>query len=293
MDNASEARQRGLAVSAIGVIIISPDGLLVRLIDRAGPWDIIFYRCLFIGVSLALFLLVRYGRGLFQLVRGVGRLTTLSAGLTTASSLGFVGAFTHTLIANALVIIAIAPLFSAVLGWLFIGDRLPLRSWVAIGVAIAGIGLMFGDSLGRGNLIGDLIALATALSLGLNLVILRKAGNRDMTPVICLGSLVGGGIALPLADPLAVTGHDLAILSLLGLVQLPLGIALFISGTRFVPAAEVALLGLIETLLGPFWVWLGVGESPTPEALLAGVVVLGTIAANAALAVRGGQAGRA
>ena len=277
---------RGVMLSAGGMVLVSPDGLLIRLLGTTDPWQITFYRGLFIGLSLGLFLLLRYGRALAGLWRGVGRRGLVSAVLMGASNVGFVGAFTHTTVANTLVPIAASPLFSALLGRVLLGEGVPLRTWLAIAAALAGMGIMFGGEVGTGNLVGNLIALGTAFTLGLNLVVLRGAGDRDMTPAVALGGLLAAVVLLPVADPGGVSARDLGILAWLGLVQLPLALALYISGTRYLPAAEVALLSLVEAVLGPVWAFLGVGEVPSPAAVAGGALVLAAIVANAAWALR-------
>lgn len=280
---------RGLALSAAGMIVISPDALLLRLIRDADVWQVIFYRSLFTGLILAVVLALRYRSRLFGLWRGAGRAGAVSIVLMGASNFAFVGAILNTTVANTLVIIATMPLFGAVLGRLFIGERVRLRTWIAIAVGFAGIIVIFADSLGSGNWIGDLMAMAAALMQALNLVNLRTAGQRDMSGTVCLSGFASAGIVLPFAAPAAVGAYDLAVLALLGLVILPLALTLFIAGARTVPAAEVALMALLETVLGPLWAWLGVGEAPSARALVGGALVVAAIVLNAALALAKGR----
>lgn len=287
-----EGHGRGLALSAAGMIVISPDALLIRLIRDAGVWDVIFYRSLFTGLILAAVLAFHHRGRLFGLWRGAGRAGAASTLLMGASNFAFVGAILNTTVANTLVIIATMPLFGAVLGWLLIGERVRARTGIAIAVAFAGIVVIFVDSLGSGNWIGDLMAMAAALMQAMNLVVLRTAGPRDMSGTVCLSGFASAAILLPFAAPAAVGAHDLAVLALLGLVVLPLALTLFIAGPRTAPAAEVALMALLETVLGPLWAWLGVGEVPTVRALAGGFLVVGAIVANAALALAEGRARR-
>ncbi|MEE8394257.1 MAG: DMT family transporter [Rhodospirillales bacterium] len=282
---------RGLTLSALGIFIISPDGLLVRLIHEAGVWEIIFFRSLFMGLTLGLMLVVRYRSRFFGVWRSIGGLGLFSALIMVGSNFGFVGALTHTTVANTLVIIATMPFFSAVLGWVLIGEKVRTGTWVSILFAMCGIAVIFSGSLGGGSWMGDLMATAAALFMGLNLVILRKAKQHDMTPALCLSGFLGAGLAFLWAEPYSVTAHDLSVLAFIGVVILPLSLALFLSGTRTVPAAEVALLALIETVLGPLWVWLGVGERPTSLALAGGFIVIMAITANAIIGSRR-QSGR-
>ena len=284
-----DSHSRGLALSAAGMIVISPDALLLRLIRDAGAWDVIFYRSLFTGLSLAVVLAVRYRGRLFGLWRGVGRAGAASTLLMGLSNFAFVGAILNTTVANTLVIIATMPLFGAVLGWLLIGERLRPRTWIAIAVAFAGIMVIFADSLGSGNWTGDLMAMVAALMQATNLVVLRTAGPRDMSGTVCLSGFASAAILAPFATPAAVGAHDLGVLALLGLVVLPLALTLFIAGARTAPAAEVALMALLETVLGPLWAWIGVGEAPSVRALAGGALVVAAMVFNAALALAKGR----
>ena len=285
-DTSRSLYMRGILLSAAGMAILSPDALMIRLVRDAGAWDIIFYRTLFMGISLGIYLAVRYRRALFVTIRQAGWPLVLSTVLLALSNIGFVGAITHTTVANTLVILATMPFFSAVFGWLLIGEKVSPRTWAAILAAIAGIVVIFSGSLGSGNWFGDLLAVGTAIVHSLNLVVLRKVAPRDMTPALFLSSFVAAAMALPFAAPMAVTPHDLGIIAVLGFGIVPLALALYLSGTRYVSAAEVALLALVETVLGAIWVWLGVGEVPAPIAFLGGAIVLGAIIINALLALR-------
>lgn len=277
---------RGLAMSALGMIIISPDGLLIRLIDKAGMWEIIFFRLLFMGISLALILALRYRSRTVEVWSSIGKAGLFSALIMAASSLGFVISITHTTVANTLVIVATMPFMSAVLGWFLINEKVSLGIWVSIAIALAGVLMIFAESTGGGSWLGDLAAGVTAALMGLNLVVLRKARQRDMTPALCLAGFLGAGLALLFAQPSSVIAHDMYILALAGFVILPLSLALFLGGTRTVPAAEVALLALIETVLGPVWAWIGIGEAPSSMALIGGFVIIASIAVNAALGIK-------
>lgn len=278
---------RGLLMSASGMFVISPDGLLLRLVRDATPWDLIFYRTLFLGIGLGFVLLVRYRTDVGRVLRRMGRLGLLSAFLMAASNITFVGAIAQTTVANTLVILATMPLFSAVLAWLLISEKVGGRTWVSILVALAGIVIIFAESLGTGHWMGNALAALTALGMGLNLVVLRHAGTRDVIPALCLSGFAAAAAVLPFAAaPSVITGQDMAVMAFMGFVVLPVSLCLFFGGTRYVPAAEVALLALIETVLGPLWTWLGVGETPSPLSLLGGGIVIAAIAVNAGMALR-------
>ena len=278
---------RGILMSGAGMLIISPDGLLLRLVGDVSTWNIIFYRSAFIALSLVIFLLLRERRDISAIWHNFGRAGWISTILMVASNLSFVAAITNTSVANTLVLVATMPFFSAILGWILIGETVKPRTWVSIGLAIGGIIIIFSGSLGGGNWTGDLLAAFTAFLLGLNLVVIRKAKERAVTMrALCMSGIIAALIALPMATPAAVTSVDMAYLMLMGLFIIPVSMVLFLSGARYAPVAEIALLALIETVLGPFWAWLGVGETPSTNALIGGGIVILAIVINALVGMR-------
>jgi len=277
---------RGIMLSAAGMALLSPDALMIRLVQDAGVWDVIFYRNLFMGVSLGVYVVARYRRKLVATMRQAGWWMVVSMVLLSASNIAFVGAITHTTVANTLVILATLPFISAVFGWLLIRERLAGRTWAAILVSMGGIVLIFADSLGNGGSLGNAYALGTAFAHGLNLVVLRKVAPLDMTPALALSGFGAALIALPFAAPATIGAHDLGILAILGFGIVPIALALYLSGTRYITAAEVGLFALVETVLGPIWVWIGIGEVPAPITFVGGAIVIVAIVVNAVLAMR-------
>ncbi|MBT3907088.1 MAG: DMT family transporter [Rhodospirillaceae bacterium] len=273
-------------MAAAGVIIISPDGLFMRLLDHAGTWDAIFYRSLFMGITFTLVLLWQHRAQTLNVILGIGRRGVLAVFALTASNMGFVAAITHTTVANTLVILAIMPLFSALLGWMILGERVANRTWWAIFAGFFGVVIIFADSLGGGTLTGDVLALFTAILQALTLVILRIDGERVMVPAFCLSGFLAATISSGFADPAAVPVHDVALLAVLGVFIVPAAFLLFFSSVRYIPAAEASLMVLLETVLGPIWVWLVIGEVPTVVAAIGGIVIIGAIAGNSIVALR-------
>ena len=148
-------------------------------------------------------------------------------------------------------------------------------------VGAAGIALMFADSLGRGQVVGNLLALGVSIAFASNVIVLRRAARRvDMAPAVLLAGLFSIAIALPFAWPLEASLADLGWLALMGSFQLALGCVLWVLAARDLSAAEIGLLSLLEVILGPLWVWLGVGERPSDLALIGGAVVIGALVAN-------------
>lgn len=260
------------------VVILSPDALLVRLI-HCDVWTLLFWRCLLTSAMQAIFLAVCYRQQFIQSFLNIGRIGLLSAGVVTTGSFFFVNSLKHTAAANTLIILAATPLFSSLLSWLFLRDKIARRTWAAIAICFGGILLIFSGSLSSGLLLGDLLALGATLMWAGNLVILRRGKAVNMIPANLLGNLMVVPITLLAgAAPLSVTPEDMTYLVILGGIVLPVSFTLITIGPRYLPAPEVSLILLTETILGPIWVWLALNEVPQATTLLAGLLIVATLA---------------
>ena len=276
----------GIALVLVAGVMLSLSGITLRHIESASGGQILFYRSLTFFVVVTLWLAFRYRT---RVVRAF--LTTGRPGLVVALCLGlgsacYVFALLLTTVANALFVIGSAPFMTAVLGWIVLRERVRPITWVAMMIALAGITLMFVNGIQSGRLLGNIVALGPPVSFAIMLVTLRLAGGRDMIPAICLGGLVGAALGFAMSDTLALSGHDLALCLFLGVVQYTGGFVLITLGARYLPAAEVALLSLAETLLAPIWVWIGVGEVPALLTLAGGAIVLSAVVAQAVTGMR-------
>ncbi|MCY4231963.1 MAG: DMT family transporter [Alphaproteobacteria bacterium] len=276
---------RGLTLTCIGVLAITPDTLLVRLVD-ADPWTLVFWRGLGIATSLAVILWAVEGRaGMRNIVR-FGWRQVLGAALMVIVSHCFIWALALTAAANVLVVLAGSPLAAALIGRIFLGEPVPYRTWVAAVVVAGGVAAIFADDLERGRLAGNLCAAGAVLGLAAYFVVLRSIRAVNTLPVPIWGNLAAAFAALPFASPFAVSQTATLWLVLMACVLMPVGIGLISTGPRYIPAAEVGLLLLLETLLGPLWVWLGTGEAPTAAVLAAGTVIVAALAMNSLLGLR-------
>ncbi len=276
---------KGLTITAAGVLILTPDALLLRLID-ADPWTILVWRGLGFFVVIGLISLARYGGDLPRVVRATGLIGLLITALHAMGQLLFVFSIHHTTAANTLVIIAAAPLAAALLARLILAERTARRTLAAGIVALLAVALTVHGGVQRGGFWGDLAALAVMLILALVFVLLRKAKGRDMLPALAWGGLLTCAIALAFAPTIGVGGSDHLFLPLLVLVVVPVSFVLISTGPRYLPAPEVGLLMLLETILGPLWVWLALAETPTPASLVGGLVIILALATNAWLGLR-------
>jgi drug/metabolite transporter (DMT)-like permease len=224
-----------------------------------------------------LFLFWRDGRRAPGLILRMGWPGLVVAACYAAASIALVVALNLTTVANVLVIMSTAPFLSALFGWMVLGERVSVVGCLAILASIAGVAIMVSDSYGHGSVLGDLIALSIALSQAVAIVVIRGHRTVRMTPAMALATLIAAIVALPAANPFEVTRWDFVLLCLFGAAQLGLGLALFSYGAPLVPAAEAALLNVLEPILGPVWVWLVLSERPSGQALVGAGIVLAAL----------------
>ncbi len=276
---------KGLLIVGIGVLAISPDALIVRLVQME-PLAIAFWRSLLMAVGFLGVALFSYRGETVPRFRAMGRLGLAVAGFSACSGVLFVLAVTHTAVSNTLVILAASPVFAAVLSSLFLGDRISPATWAASLLVLFGVAIIFRGSLDGSGIEGDLAALAASLSTAGMLVILRHHPGGDPVPGLALGGLAGALLVAPGVGRFEPSAHDLALLMLLGLVLLPIAIGLITRGPAYLPAPEVGLMTLLETILGPLWVWLVIGSQPNRSSLLAGALIVSVLAVHSTLALR-------
>lgn len=264
---------KGLVITTLGVLVLTPDSLLVRLI-QIDPWTMVFWRGLLMFLAIGGFTLAYYRGEAPARLRATGRAGVAAVALFGTGTVLFVLALYNTSVANVLVIVAASPLIAAVYSRLFLAEPVALRTWAAIAAAIAGIAILASDSARGGTILGDLAALGTAACVGIGFSVVRHARARNMVPAMAVSGLVSALVALPLAAPASVPGDQIWLLLLLGLVVLPVSFGLLTLGPRYITAPEVGLIMLLETVLGPLWVWLVLTEEPSTHALVGGAVVI-------------------
>ncbi len=277
---------KGYLITGTGVLVLSPDALLIRLLGDA-PWNILFWRGLGFALVVLLVVAVRYRRRTLAACLAVGPPGLVIGPLFALGTVFFVLSITHTSVANTLVIIATSPLFAALVSFVLMGEMLALSTALAIMAGLFGVTLTVWGSLGAGRLLGDFAALGTAVCMALNFTLIRRARSRDLMPVYALSGLLITLAAVPFAAPFAFAGVQWGWLALLVLVVHPVAFLLITLGPRYLTAPEVSLLMLLETVFGPLWVWLALGERPPASTLAGGAVILAALIANAAWRLRG------
>jgi drug/metabolite transporter (DMT)-like permease len=264
-------------------------GVVTRHLEAARSFEVTFWRSLFNALTLTLLLVPLRGAALFRDILAGDRVIWFSGLCWATMYTAFMVALTLTSVANVLVAMSTGPLLTALFARIFLGDRLPARTWAAIGVAGLGIGWMFGAEAARGSsLLGSLVALGVPLGSSANFTLLQHTARRareggarqDMLPAVLLGATLSAAATLPLAWPLQASAHDIGLLALLGVVQLAIPCLLVVRLSRELPATELALLALLEVIFGVLLAWLGAGEVPAASALAGGSLVLAALVAN-------------
>lgn len=287
--------RKAVWVMVAAALMWSIAGVVTRHLEAARSFEVTFWRSGF--NALALVLLLSWLRGpamLWQSLRSGGRALWLSGLCWCIMYTAFMLALTLTTVANVLVTMSVAPLLTALLARAALGHRLARRTWGAVLLAGAGIAWMYGAEVSGGgaqHVLGTLVALAVPVAAAVNWTLLqhlkgRAGGGADMLPAVLLGALLSALLTLPLALPFAASAHDLSLLALLGVVQLAIPCLMAVAAARVLSAPEISLLGLLEVVFGVAWAWLGAGEAPTAAVLGGGLLVLGALVANEALALR-------
>jgi drug/metabolite transporter (DMT)-like permease len=285
----TRALSRSYGLVLLAGTLWSAGGLIVREIETASEWQLIFYRSLALAVTLWVVLTVRNRMTVMVAFRDAGT-TGILAGLCLAvASISFIFSLTHTTVANCLFLVSTSPFMAAVLGRVILGEGVRRFTWVAMGGALFGIGVMVAEGFAGGDLFGHLTALLAALGFACFIVTLRRGSRVEMLPAVCLaglfGAIVAGALVVSDGPGLVIPVHDLALSAFYGGL-LGCGLTVFTIGSRHIPATELALLPLTEVVLGPIWVWLGVGEVPSPLTFLGGSIVLAAIVGQAVVGIR-------
>jgi drug/metabolite transporter (DMT)-like permease len=292
--------RRAVALMVLVTLLWSIAGVVTRLLDAAAAFEVTFWRSAFNALALAVLLAgLRGPRALLHTLRTGGPALWLSGLCWSVMFTAFMVALTLTTVANVLVTMAVAPLFTALAARAALGHRLAARTWAAIAVAGAGIAWMYGrdvSAAGGTHVLGVVVALAVPVAAAVNWTLLQALRQRaqaddgaaapDMLPAVLVGAVLSAATTLPLSLPFAATAQDIGWLALLGVVQLAVPCLLAVTVARVLSAPEVSLLALLEVVFGVAWAWLGAGEAPSPTVLAGGALVLGALLMHEALALR-------
>lgn len=277
--------RQGISLAATGVVVLSFDALLVRLADTSAA-NVAFWRGTLMCASVLLFMFAsgrRYQFGQYCAHGWAVVIVTLLYGLNSGL---FVFSITHTRVANAVVILSSSALFAAFFSWLILRERIPIGTWMAIAVSIGGVVLVFSGSMGLSNWVGDLSSIVLAMVMGLTLTLVRRLPGLPRMPVVAFSGIVTALLAVGFSQPFSLSANTWGWLAIMGLIQMPVASVLLMMATRFLPSPEVSLFLLIETVLGPAWVWLVLDESVPARTLAGGTAILGAVFVHSWLALR-------
>ncbi len=278
-------QQKGSLLAFVAVMFITPDSLFIRL-SNVDTWGLVFYRGIIPFITVLLGMLIIYKLNFFKILFTSGYHGIFYVITFSVTNITFVVSIQNTNVANTLVMIATAPMLSAILGAIFLKEPPDKKTWNSIIITFLAIIYIFYDSLKLGNFYGDVLGFITAIGLAVGAVIIRSAKTKNLVPAAVVGKLFVATFALLFIESFALVDNDLLIVPLMCILCVAIPFVLVTIAPRFIPAAEVNLFFLLETIIGPIWVWLIIKEQPSLETLQGGLIIITTIAIHSYLKLK-------
>jgi len=269
----------------IAVMFITPDSLFIRL-SNVDTWGLVFYRGIIPFFTVFLAMLLIYKLSFFKILFTSGYHGLIYIVTFSLTNITFVVSIQNTNVANTLVMIATAPMISAILGAIFLKEPPDKKTWISIIITFLAIIYIFFDSIKLGNFFGDILGFITALGLAVGAVTVRSAKSKNLVPAAVVGKLIVATFALLFIESFVLIDKDLYIIPLMCIMCVAIPFVLVTIAPRFIPAAEVNLFFLLETIIGPIWVWLIIKEQPSIETLYGGAIIIATIAIHSFLKLK-------
>jgi len=279
------SQQKGSLLAFIAVMFITPDSLFIRL-SNIETWGMLFYRGAIPFVVTLTGLLFFYKKNFSKALFAIGYPGIFYILSFSICNITFIISIQNTNVANTLVMISMSPMLSAILGAIFLKEMPDYKTWIAIIITFIAVAYIFHNSIELGNFYGDIFGLITAFGLACNAVLARFAKDRDLVPSAVIGKLCVAIFALFFVESFALVEKDLIIVPLMCVMCVAIPFVLVTIAPRFIPAEEVNLFFLLETIIGPIWVWLIIKEQPSIEALQGGLVIITTIAIHSFLKLK-------
>jgi len=278
-------QQKGSLLAFTAVVFITPDSLFIRL-SHIETWGLLFYRGAIPFITVFIALLMIYKANFFKLLFSMGRPGIFYAVTFSITNVTFLISIQNTNVANTLIMIAMAPMLSAVLGAIFLKENPDKKTWIAILITFLAAIYIFYDSIQLGNILGDIFGFVTALGLAIGAVIIRSAKEKNLVPSAMIGKLLVAVFALFFVKDLELINTDIFIVPLMCILCVAIPFVLVTIAPRFITAAEVNLFFLLETIFGPIWVWLVIKEQPSLETIIGGIIIILTLAIHSSLALK-------
>ena len=284
MTNLSD-QKKGSFLAFVAVMFITPDSLFIRL-SNVDTWGLVFYRGIIPFFTVLIGMLIVYKSNFFKMLFNSGYHGLIFITTFSITNITFVVSIQNTNVANTLVMIAMAPMLSAILGAIFLKEIPDRKTWIAIAVTFLAAVYIFYDSLQLGNVYGDILGFITGLGLAINAVTIRSAKKKNLLPAAVVGKLCVAIFAMFFIETYALVGRDLFIVPLMSIMCVAIPFVLVTIAPRFIPAEEVNLFFLLETIIGPFWVWMVIKEQPSIETIQGGMIIILTIAIHSFLKLK-------
>ena len=278
-------QQKGSLLAFVAVMFITPDSLFIRL-SNIDTWGLVFYRGIIPFLTVFLGMLLIYKLNFFKIFINSGIHGLIYVITFSITNITFVVSIQNTNVANTLVMIATAPMLSAVLSAIFLKEPTDKKTLISIIITFISVIYIFSDSFKLGNVYGDVLGFVTAIGLAIGAVTIRSAKSKNLVPAAVVGKLFVGTFALFFIESFVLENRDLIIVPLMCILCVAIPFVLVTIAPRFIPAAEVNLFFLLETIIGPIWVWLIIKEQPTTETLIGGIVIIITIAIHSFLKLK-------
>ena len=278
-------QQKGSLLAFVAVFLITPDSLFIRL-SNIDTWGLLFYRGAIPFVTVLIGMLLIYRMTFFKLLFSMGYPGVIYIGTFAITNIAFIISIQNTNVANTLVMIAMAPMISAVLGALLLKENPDKKTWMTIFVTFLAAVYIFYDSIQLGNFFGDIFGLITATGLAIGAIVVRSAKDRNLVPSAVIGKLFVAIFAVFFVENLELIETDIVIVPLMCVLCVAIPFVLVTIAPRFITAAEVNLFFLLETILGPIWVWLIIKEQPSLETIQGGIVIIVAIAIHSYISLK-------
>ena len=283
--NSLTDQKKGSLMAFVAVMFITPDSLFIRL-SNVETWSLVFYRGIIPFILVFIGMLLIYRLKFFNLLRSNGYYGFAYVLTFSVTNIAFVVSIQNTNVANTLIMIATAPMLSAILGSFFLRENPDKKTWVAIFITFFAALYIFYDSIKLGNFFGDILGFVAAMGLAVGAVIIRSAKKLNLVPSAVVGKLIIALFAMLFVKDYSLNNNDIYIVPLMCVMCVAIPFVLVTIAPRFITAAEVNLFFLLETIIGPIWVWLIIKEQPTPETIVGGAIIVLTIATHSFLKLK-------
>ena len=283
--NSLTDQKKGSLMAFVAVMFITPDSLFIRL-SNVETWSLVFYRGIIPFVLVFIGMLLIYRLKFFNLLRSNGYYGLAYVLTFSVTNIAFVVSIQNTNVANTLIMIATAPMLSAILGSFFLRENPDKKTWIAIFITFFSALFIFYDSIKLGNFFGDILGFVAAMGLAVGAVIIRSAKRLNLVPSAVVGKLIIALFAMFFVKDYSLNNNDIYIVPLMCVMCVAIPFVLVTIAPRFITAAEVNLFFLLETIIGPIWVWLIIKEQPSPETIVGGAIIVLTIATHSFLKLK-------